>query len=182
MRARTKIGAGLGLLALMIGSEAFAAGGTAYSHYTSLTNCQVLRSSQQEKEPEIDYFESLCPGREGFNVALEGGDARSWIGLVAASEDYEDRVSFYGPLMGTNFGQFPNVEGEKLEWRYKGNELVALIVRMSGHADGENTSRNGLVVLRVNKKSLADTCAIGKTTDNEQARAIADDLSKVCGK
>jgi hypothetical protein len=50
-----------------------------------------------------------------MRVLLEGGDARSWIGLVPPGVDYKDGARFYRPLMEANFGSFPNVAGRLLK-------------------------------------------------------------------
>jgi hypothetical protein len=46
--------------------------------------------------------------------------------------------------------------------------------------DPRGNKSGGLVVLRVDPTKLHQTCAIGKTRSNKHARAIADDLGKVC--
>ena len=79
------------------------------SAYTSLDKgCKALRSSADDPNPAIDYFKLICPGRNGMRVILEGGDARSWVGLVPPGADYKNGARFYRPLMTANFGSFPN--------------------------------------------------------------------------
>jgi hypothetical protein len=69
-----------------------------------------------------------------------------------------------------------------LEWRYYGSKLVALIVRneWTEQSDGDSKNVSGLVIWRVDTTKLDKACAIGRTTSNEEAQAIADDLSKRC--
>jgi hypothetical protein len=53
-----------------------------HSEYTPLGHsCKVLWHAAQN-EPLPDSFRSVCPGRDGMRVTLEGHDARSWIGLL----------------------------------------------------------------------------------------------------
>jgi hypothetical protein len=62
------------------------------SEYTSLdAGCKVLwRAADQYPLPPLpDSFKSICPGRDGMRVVLEGGDARSWIGLIPPGAKYD---------------------------------------------------------------------------------------------
>ncbi len=178
----------LAVLALLIPTLSFAAP-KFDSAYTSLENkdCQVLDSSEMNPNAEIDYFDSVCPGRDGYEVKLLGGDSRSWIGLLKKGEAYSDGAEFHAPLFRGTEGYFPNVQGTKLEWRYADGKLVAFILRMTAQdiEDYEKSNEN-LVVLRVDTSDLSKTCLVGSVNvakvkkSNEAARAIADDLSKPC--
>ena len=168
----------MALMGLALAGTAQAASHT--SHYTTLTNCKVIGSSENEPEPEIDWFKSVCPGREGFDVIHAGGDARSWIGLVKKGASYDSGVEYYEQLMTWNFGQFPTVAGEKLEWRYVGQKLTALIVRTDGYDPDADKTNQGLVVLRVDLETPEKACVIGQTTSNAEARRIADDAKARC--
>ena len=149
----------------------------ATSAYTSLENgCRVLRTFSTDPDAVLpDFFESICPGRDGLRVIYEGGDSRSWIGLLPPGVAYEN-----GARLHFNWGGFPSIDGKRLEWRYHGTELVALIVRMVTGSKNDGTKFRGLVVFRVDTTKLDQTCAIGKTSSNEEARAIADDLGEPC--
>jgi hypothetical protein len=84
----------------------------------------MLYNSAHDPKAEIDNFESICPGRDGLRVMLNGFDARSFIGLLPAGAAYKNVQNLnYG------FGQFSGITGKVLEWRYRGSRLVALIVR-----------------------------------------------------
>jgi hypothetical protein len=149
---------------------------TAHSEYTSLdVGCKALG----RLVPELpDSFKSICSGRDGMRVILEGGDARSWIGLLPPGEKYDQ-----GTRLHTNWGGFPQVTGKRLEWRYKDAKLVALIVRVewTEQSDaGDTRDVAALTVWRVDAAKLDQACLIGQTTSNEEARAIADDLTKRC--
>jgi hypothetical protein len=149
----------------------------ARSEYTSLAGCRVLWHAAAN-EPLPDSFNSICPGRDGMRVILEHGDARSWIGLIPPGAKYDQGKRLY-----SRWGGFPEITGKRLEWRYHGQKLVALIARnewteQSDGGDSKNVS--GLVIWRVDTTKLDKACAIGRTTSNEEAQAIADDLRKRC--
>jgi hypothetical protein len=145
-----------------------------HSEYTPLGHsCKVLWHAAQN-EPLPDSFRSVCPGRDGMRVTLEGHDARSWIGLLPPRTKYDDGVQF------RIWAGFAGVSGTRLEWRYLDSKLVALIVRMTKTDPESGKESSNLVVLRVDTKNLYQSCIIGETKLNEEARAIADDSSKTC--
>jgi hypothetical protein len=154
---------------------------TARSEYTSLdAGCKVLWRAADERSlpPLPDSFKSICPGRDGIRVILEGGDDRSWIGLLPPGAKYDQ-----GTRLHANWAGAPQVTGKRLEWRYHGPKLAALIVRMewTDQSDDRGTKVvSGLIIWRVDTAKPDQACLIGQTTSNEQARAIADDLSKQC--
>jgi hypothetical protein len=113
-----------------------------------------------------------------MQVIFEGGDSRSNIGLLPRGAAYKKSARFR--VDSTVVGSFPSIEGKRLEWRYHGSKLVALIVRMVGANDYDGTEFRGLVVFRVDTVKLDQACVIGKTTSNEEARGIADDLGRPC--
>jgi hypothetical protein len=55
-----------------------------------------------------------------MKVILEGGDSRSWIGLLPRGVKYDNGARFH-----VNWGGFPEVVGKRLEWRYHGRRLQA---------------------------------------------------------
>lgn len=170
------------LITLLLAATTAKAAST--SAYTDLNqSCKTLSSSENDPNAEIDYFTSVCPGREGFDVRLDGGDSRSWISLAQKSTS---RLVAQDISSGEFTGQFPNVAGTKLEWRYTNGNLTALIVRMSGQ-DPENINNelNSLNVIRIDKRDLSKTCIVGlvnaKQADaNDKARVIADDATAKC--
>lgn len=139
------------------------------SGYSDLEDCKVLESSENDPNAEMDYFRSLCPGRDKIKVFIVGGDARSWLELEIKGK----KVDLYEGLLsaGSSLGVFPYVSGKKLEWRYKGGSLHALIVRMGASDPETNHPKSGLVVLRVKGNSVK---VIGLANTNEDARKIAD--------
>jgi hypothetical protein len=150
------------------------AGPTSLSHseYTPLGHSCKVTWHAAPNEPLPDSFKSICPGRDRMRVTWTEVDARDWIGLLPPKTKSEDAVQF--PI----WAGFGGVSGTKLEWRYLGSKLVALIVRMTQTFDDETITN--LVVMRIDAKNLDQSCIIGKTKLNEEARAIADDLSKIC--
>ncbi|CAN5390774.1 hypothetical protein BH10BDE1_BH10BDE1_19080 [soil metagenome] len=178
------------VFALVLGftTQSFAAI-AADSKYSSLEDkdCNLIASSDDDADAPIDYFKSICPGQDGYLVKFAGGDIRSWVGILKPGEKYEAAADFFAALMEGSRGQFPNVQGSKLEWRYNDGKLVAFILRMTAQ-DPEAVEKNleNLVVLRVPSSDFSQVCLIGSidTTaikdSNVSARAIADDASKQC--
>ena len=112
-----------------------------------------------------------------MRVILEGGDARSWIGLIPPGAKYDQGTRLY------NIGVVsPRSLASVWSGVTHGSKLVALIVRNEWTEDDGDDSKNvsGLVIWRVDTTKLDKACVIGRTTSNEEAQAIADDLSKQC--
>lgn len=159
---------------LLITSASHAA---ATSAYTDLSKCKLLSSSENDPNPEIDYFTSVCAGREGFDVRLDGGDLRSWVSLATHNTDnlVAENISF-------SFGEgpFANVAGSKLEWRYTNGKLIALIIRMSGQdPDDYNKEVGTLAVIKISKENPGNSCVVALVNTkyanaNARARQIAD--------
>ena len=170
------------LFSILASSTAtYAASVSAYSDLGS--SCKVLSSSENDPNAEIDYFTSVCQGREGFDIRVDGGDLRSWISLARHNTDtlVAENISF-----SFREGQFPNVAGSKLEWRYTNGDLTALIVRMSGQdPDNSNNELETLAVMRLSKASPEKSCVVGVVNAklpnaNLKARAIADSAATKC--
>jgi len=165
-------------------SMALSAQAASTSVYTDIGDaCKILTTSENDPNAEIDYFTSVCPGREGFDVRIDGGDLRSWVSLVKkGTEDFvAENISFSFGL-----GQFPYVAGSKLEWRYTNGKLTALIVRMGGQdPEDYNNELQSLAVIRINKDQPDKACVVGvvnakKADANTKARLIADSSAKKC--
>lgn len=163
------------LLTLTLGvAPAIIAADAGYrSVYTSLEKCDVIESSEQEEDPEIDYFTAECPGREGYRIFHIGGDSRSWIVIKSGEETLLD---LYNDVMRNEPGAFPYVSGKVAEWRYKGELLRALIFRIAGSDLETQKLKSKLIVVRFAAKQA---CMIGVAISNEEAREIADS-SKAC--
>jgi hypothetical protein len=148
----------------------------AHSKYTPLGHSCKVTWHAAKNEPMSDSSESICPGRDGMRVTLTEHDARSWIGLLPLKTKYDDAVQF--PI----WKGFGGVSGTQLEWRYLGSKLVALVVRMTKTDLESNKEVTNLVVMRIDAKNLHQSCIIGEVKLNEEARALADDLSNMCPK
>jgi hypothetical protein len=136
----------------------------------------LWRAADKHPLPPLpDSFQSICPGRDGMRVILEGGDGRSWFGLLPPGVKYDQ-----GTRLNANWGGFPQVTGKRLEWRYHGPKLAGLIVREEWTEQSDLKNVSNLVIWRVDAAKLDEACFIGQTTSNDEARAIADDLSKQC--
>jgi hypothetical protein len=178
------------VFALILGTATQAhAAIVAFSKYSSLDDkdCNLISSSADDTAAQIDYFKSICPGHDGYLVKYAGGDIRSWVGILKPGEKYEAAAEFFQPLMEGAKGQFPNVQGNKLEWRYNDGKLVAFILRMTAQDPFVmEKDIESLVVIRVSSSDFSKACLIGsvdtKTTANSNvaARVIADDASLQC--
>lgn len=152
------------------------------SVYTSVAyaDCKVIKDSNLEPEPEIDYYTGHCAGKAGYTVVVSGGDIRYSISLIYQNNE----------INLTNIGAFHDVGSSKVEWRGpvgkngKIKSYNSLIYRLNiTHYNEDDTMTNDdeMFVVRLNG---AKSCLIGRVplsqNMNEQARAIADDLSKPC--
>jgi len=161
------------LAMLSMHSLSWAAGPDHRSVYTSLMECRVIESSEQEGDAEIDYFSTECPGREGYQVFHDGEDARSWLVIKRGDKTV---IDLYDDVIGNQPGAFPFVSGEVVEWRYQGKSLIALIFRIAGSDLETDKLKSQLLVVRLDAKQA---CVIGVATSNEKAREIADS-GKTC--
>lgn len=168
------------LLALGMILSVSAAHAKSTSEYTSLedSNCKMLANSEDDKDAEIDYFSSVCKGRDGLDIDFSGGDSRSWISLIKAGTEPSE-ISTGDSMEGEKQGQFPNIAGKKLEWRYSNGNLNALIVRTHGLDPETNEGRYTLTIMRVDKKDQTKSCVLDvisaqQKNANAKARAIAD--------
>jgi hypothetical protein len=73
-----------------------------------------------------------------------------------------------GKRLYAGWGDFPEIAGKRLEWRYHGSKLVALIVRneWTEQSDGDSKNVSGLVIWRVDTSKLDKACAVGRTTSS----------------
>lgn len=161
------------LAVLSMHSLSWAADAGYRSVYTSLEECDVIESSEQEEDAEIDYFTAECSGREGYRIFHIGGDSRSWIVIKSGEETL---IDLYSDVMRNQPGAFPFVSGKVAEWRYKGESLIALIFRIAGSDLETQKLKSKLIIVRFDAKQA---CMIGVAISNEEAREIADS-SKAC--
>lgn len=170
---KTILMSALSLAILSMHTLSWAADAGYRSVYTSLEKCDVIESSEQEGDAEIDYFTAECPGRERYRVFHIGGDSRSWIVIKSGEETV---IDLYNDVMRNEPGAFPFVSGKVAEWRYKGDSLIALIFRIAGSDLETGKLKSELMVVRLGGEK---SCVIGTSTSNEKARMIADN-NKSC--
>ncbi len=129
-----------------------------------------------ETNTEGDYFISHCPGHNGYQVQIAGGDSRSWFVILKNKRSIYDSlndISEHAP------GNFANLASKVLEWRYdKAQRLVALIVRIEVQdSEREEKSVSQLMVFR---HSQGRFCYLGMHKTNAGAREIADTSTAFC--
>lgn len=134
------------------------------SVYTPISNkeCETKKTS-----PVSGYLN--CPGVGDYSLEVLDDDARMSINLIAP-----DKKVYELDLWG-HFRNFSYV-GEKVEWRMKGNNPVALIIRynVSDKGDSDKTSSYLLVAkITKNKACLTDIVKPGKN-QNLTAQKLAD--------
>ena len=173
LRQQTILMPALLLAMLSMHTLSWAADSGYRSVYTSLKECRIIESSEQEADAEIDYFSMECPGREGYRIFHDGEDARSWLVIKRGEATV---IDLYDDVMRNEPGAFPFVSGEVAEWRYKGESLIALIFRIAGSDLETDKLKSELMVVRLDGKK---SCVIGTSTSNEKAREIADN-NKAC--
>lgn len=146
------------------------------SFYTplDLKKCKMIESSENDPNAEMDYFTAQCPGREGYDVIVSGGDMRSWIILKKNGiAIYDSRVDIFENAPGG----FPYVAGGALEWRHGvDKKWRALIFRIAGQDDNNNVmdKPKDVSTLFVVKNLGGKFCLLGTSKTNEGARALAD--------
>src|SRR6516162_4374191 len=111
-------------------------------------------------EPIADSFESVCPGHNKMRVSWSGFDDRDWISLTSKGSTVDFKV----------WKGFGGISGKKLEWRYSGSKLVALIVRMEKTDLETSKAVTNLAVIRVNTKDIKKSCIIDEVKTNEEAQ------------
>jgi hypothetical protein len=143
------------------------------SAYTSLEEkpCKILASNTEQ-----DYFISSCPGRDGYQIQVAGGDSRSWFIILKNKHTLYDSLN---DISEHATGNFANLTDKVLEWRYdNAHQLIALIVRINTQ-DSDDIQKNisDLFVFRHDKGRF---CYAGSHKTNEGARELADTQIGFC--
>ncbi len=169
------------LFLVLVGMSAGASAKMA-SEYTSVAtnDCKTIASSQNEVEPEIDYYTGHCEGRAGFTTIVSGGDIRYSLSLLYRGEE----INF------TEIRSFHDMGSDLIEWRGiekngKIEEYTSLIYRLKISTPDawpdKPLSQDNLFVVRLNG---IKSCLVGivpqSSNMNERARAIADMPSLRC--
>lgn len=162
----------------------------------------------------------LCPGHDGWSVVFTERDGASWIGLRKdgvqddglSQQEAEGlksamEISFFSQILAGSGGEYPNVIGKNIEWRFhtessrgvgsldagargtaRTSKLHALIVHTNSQ-DVEDPAKahHNYVVIRIHPENVSKSCWVGsadrKTLGRQalpRARKIADDLSLPC--
>ncbi len=141
------------------------------SIYTS-TKTSSCRTTMSTSDGAGSYV-GECRGVGGYKVRLIEGDIRQTLDIITPAKT-KFELNFW-----SIFSSFSSI-GEKIEWRVKGKEPVALIVRYNV-ADPENSQKNTSYLL-VSKVGRSDSCVTDVVEagpgQNEKARALADQASK----
>lgn len=137
------------------------------SVYTPISNekCETKTTS-----PASGYLK--CDGVGGFKLFVLDDDARMSVTVVAPDQK-EFELDFWG-----YFRNFSYV-GEKVEWRMKGNNPVALIIRynVSDKGDSDKTS-SYLMVAKITKQTACVTDIVKPAKNqNLTAQKLADKAS-----
>ncbi len=154
--------------------------------YTSLVDCAPFLSSEWDDDNGGDYYAAECPALGGYRLFYLGGDARSWLELSKDGQSFS-----FAPwdLADAIEGFFPYVKGDFAEWRLSVSNTDttndqpklathALIYRMAfSDLNDETKEIDRLIVLRLEPTKV---CYLGSATTNEEARLLADDLTKAC--
>ncbi len=151
------------------------------SEYSDLAHCKTVKKSGPKSD--MDFISMRCEGHDGYDVSIDGGDARTWLTLkkgtmeirLPAGEGASTAAGIQGELA------FPYVIQAKLEWRYKMEDgrkkLLALIYRMGGaeakayFLQGDQKEISLLYIVRLGEQNAQ---VIGYTKTNEEAHRIAD--------
>lgn len=140
------------------------------STYTSLetAKCKTTESNEEEGGSYIGE----CPGVGGYKLELTEGDLRQTINVIAPNKKkFELNFSQVS-------GGFSTI-GEKAEWRMKGDNPVALVVRFNV-ADVEDSTKNTshLIVSKISESSACITDVVKPGAgQNEEAQKLADAAS-----
>ena len=123
-------------------------------------------------------YSGRCAGVGGYDLEVYLDDERNSIGVVLPSK------KTVGLDFWNYFGNFSAL-GEKAEWRVKGKNPVALIVRLNVSDMGdEKPPTSYLIVSKISETGacVTDVVRPGKS-QNEQAQRLADKAStKPCKK
>lgn len=147
----------------------------AESLYTSIKSgdCQKPSASIAAFYESRGLTAEECKAVEGWRLFVVSSDARSWLELARERTLWstEDQV-----VHRNEFGNFPNIGSEKVEWRMtKTHSPASLIFRITAQ-DPANVDKNlsRLFVVGI-KNNIPLLCGVVRT--NKEARALAEDTS-----
>lgn len=139
----------------------------AVSVYTSLDtkNCKTLESD----ESGAGSYKGECKGTGGYKLHVLEGDIRQTINVIAPGNK-EFELNFW------NFYSSFSAVGEKAEWRVKGKNPIALIVRFNvSNPEYPDKSTSYLMVSKITKNEVCVTDVVKPSkTQNAEAQKLAD--------
>lgn len=137
------------------------------SVYTSTkTNaCRTIESNPDEAGSYIGE----CKGVGGYKVQLLEGDIRQTLNIITPSRK-KFELNFWAIYSGFS------MIGEKIEWRTKAGDPVALIARYNvANADDSTKSTSYLMISKIGRRSSCVTDVIKPgPKQNEEGRKLAD--------
>lgn len=139
------------------------------SVYTSLAEaeCRLV-----EQDAETGATTLRCPGAAGYALLLHDFDARMTVDVVAPGG--RTHPLRYSGVITSAFSSL----GPRAEWRMRGGDPVAIIVRVNAFEDPETPDRSTsyLAVAKITDREVCVTDRIPPTTPqaNEAARQAAD--------
>lgn len=128
----------------------------------SITQCKAIQTS-----PASGYLE--CPGVNGYSLEVLDDDSRMSVNVISP-----DKQSFELDFWG-HFRSFSYV-AEKAEWRMKGKNPVALIIRYNVSNGGDDDKKTSyLMVAKITKNSACVTDIVKPSkSQNLNAQKLAD--------
>jgi len=148
--------------------------GSIVSRYSSLDECTIIRSN-----PNEDWSVSRCPGRGGYGLVLNYGDARDALQITKMGGPTADI-----DLASHSGGGF-NALGETIEWRgkieFERFFPSALIVRNTVSENPEDSTQQTALLAVIDLKQSCLVALVRPTANqNAAARAIADGPQRSC--
>jgi hypothetical protein len=139
------------------------------SVYTSLAEaeCRLV-----ERDAETGATTLRCPGAAGYALLMHDFDARMTVNVVAPGG--RTHPLRYSGVITSAFSSL----GPRAEWRMRGGDPVAIIVRVNAFEDPETPDRSTsyLAVAKITNREVCVTDRIPPTAQeaNEAARRAAD--------
>jgi len=139
------------------------------SRYTSLADCQVVRSAPDE----AGFFESACPGLGGYRLKLVEADGRQNLILVMGGREHNLGLP---SISGGGFSEL----GKRIEWRGREEDGSfhpdALILRYDvvENVDQPTRPTSYLLPVTLERTPCLSTKIRPGPAQNDRARAVAD--------
>lgn len=127
----------------------------------------AFTATGSDDDPYDFHTASVCPERDGLDVATGVMNDDSWLVLRSETRDWHDWSIFRFNISGRRY----NFTGDKLEWRHDDCMLKALIVWVSGDDPRSPNRRHRYLAIGVDVRVGR---FIGLTDTVEQARDLVD--------